>query len=143
MLKHLRKPVLAAALALLALPGAALATDDGGSKRHRNFSEESAQSGDAVAKYQIVWPLTLIAHDECVYLELNIPGYDCAIPLAEYAGEAEQPGLPPTPDGIDYLFWEQNYWVFADGRATFPEDAEPPRPDTANLPQGGRGMGYF
>lgn len=124
LLQHLRKPVLAATLALLVIPGAALATDD-------NASPHGGLSVTVIADFPEPQP-TVVLREACVYLEMNIPDYNCAVPLAQYAGQADEPGASQKPEGVDYKFWEENYWVFADGRATFPEDAEPPR--RANQP---------
>jgi hypothetical protein len=95
-LKRLRKPILAATLALLAIPGVALAGDD-------------IDADEPYARYAGAEQAPYISQAECFYLEMNIPGYDCAEPLGRFAG---QPDLPEKPDGVDYKFWEDNVWEF-------------------------------
>lgn len=123
LLQHLRKPVLAAALALLALPGAALATDDNGSPHAKSVPPPAGQT---------------VSNETCAYLEINIPGYSCTITLAQYAG---QQGLPEKPDGVDYRFWEENVWELQGDVAEAPGDETPPH-RTANRPSD-RGVGFY
>lgn len=72
------------------LPGAALATDDNASP-HSKF----------------VPPMGRISNEVCAFLTSNIPGYDCGVTLAQYAG---QPDVIEKPDDVDYKFWEDNVW---------------------------------
>ena len=92
---HLRKLLLIAGFALLVTPSVALANDD------------------QMARYQIVFIDPPATYEDCVFLEWNIPGFDCHDPVARI--QELDPRLLPPPPGVDYLFWEQNVWELESG----------------------------
>jgi len=79
--------------------------------------------------------------DLCLFLEENIADYDCGVSLAEYAGEAARSELLPAPDGVDYLFWEENVWNFVESGATFEGEEDPQSlfPEADDVAQQGSG----
>jgi hypothetical protein len=123
MLSHTlrRTLVIGATVVALALPGVAAAATDIDHSNHRYNQPEETSERDGAAKRR---GPTLVAFsglsiEECQYFELNIPAYDCQLTLAQWAA-VDDPATPSgPPPGVDYTFWEENYWEFADGRATF------------------------
>ena len=128
----LRKRALIVAFGLLALPSAALADGANDHSNHRFFMPESAQSSEGFASYQMIDGAVPVSQDECRYLEMNIPGYSCEVALADYASLSDS---YEVPEGVDYLFWEQNVWMSDDGLADFQGDPDagvvPPMPSDA------------
>lgn len=134
----LRKRALIVAFGLLALPSAALADGANDHSNHRFFMPENAQSSEGFASYQMIEGAAPVSLDECRLLEMNIPGYNCEVALADFASFSDP---YEVPEGVDYLFWEQNVWMFDDGFADFQGDPDagmdPSMPsDVPQLPVG-------
>jgi hypothetical protein len=120
MLSHTlrRTLVIGATVVALALPGVAAAATD---IDHTDYRDNRSEQPTLVA-------FSGLSIEECQYFELNIPAYDCQLTLAQWAA-VDDPATPSgPPPGVDYTFWEENYWEFADGRATFAWISTPTAP---------------
>lgn len=120
MLFHsLRKTLLiGATIAALALPSAAAAADELTTNHQISLPEQQWSEGDLVSSEADPPVLAGLSPEECRFLELNIPEYDCQLTLAQWAAVDVETPYPAPPPGVDYLFWEQNVWELA-GAASY------------------------
>jgi hypothetical protein len=96
----------------------------------------------AAASAQSAGSETSMPRDLCLFLEENIADYDCGVSLAQWAGDADQIQLAPAPDGVDYLFWEENVLNFAVSGPTFEGNEDPQSlfPEADDVAQQGAGV---
>jgi hypothetical protein len=65
--------------------------------------------------------------EDCSFLEMNIPEYNCDQTLAEWAA-VDDDAFPAPPPGVDFLFWEMNVYEMESGDADYswiPTPSEP------------------
>jgi len=129
--KTLRRMLLiGATAAALALPGVATAAIDHSGHRYNQPEQAEQQDGGGVQIDFVPPVLSGLSAEECRYFEQNIPEYDCQMTLAQWAAFDDDQVVSGPPPGVDYKFWEENHWEFADGRSTFAWITQEPVTDT-------------
>jgi len=103
--------LIGAALAALSITGIAAADHDSITD-HGSFQQgkDMPPPAEAQASRLTLLSFSGVSPEECRFYEMNIPGYQCDLTLAQWAAVGDTPTYPPAPEGVDYLYWEQNVW---------------------------------
>ena len=115
-----------AALAALSITGIAAADHDSVTDHGYIQKHEPLQASDGGQKSQFtLLSFSGVSPEECRFFEMNIPGYQCDLTLAQWAAVEDSPTYPPPPEGVDYLYWEQNVWEMGGSNSSYAWVASP------------------